>query len=318
MPEMHLSSKRSMLLLAWIAISARALQAQSQEISATPVGVVNYPGIDSAKLSPDGKKVAYRVDSHLRIVDLQTHQIKELASNMGSFARFHFSSDGLAIVYVKPNQPVPDTWNHYWRLPIAGGPETVVDITSNGPALPVKRNRLGEEYIRATAQTQYFLIDPATKQRTNLALADERPHAMQLGPADAELFIYWKDGTHHLLRLNELTGEHREIAPGKGEFISWEWAPDEGLYVIAVVRSRRAFETGDISRYPVQGGAAQKITSGNHFDSIVGRTRDGAIVALRYISTAGFFSPMLAAVGFPTPSGLQRSAEFVVLKPAKP
>lgn len=217
-----------------------------------------------------------------------------------------------------PNQAVVDTWNHYKSLPIAGGPETDVDISQQASPARGQRSRIVQEYIRATSQIQYFLIDPETQQRTKLVLADAYPQAMQFGPMGTQWFIYWKEGIHHLMRLNELTGEHREIASGKGEFLSWDWAPDEGLYVIAVERSRRLFVTGDISRYSPQGGAALKIAGGNNFRSIVGHTRDGLIVALRYTSTAGFFDPMMEAVGLPTTSARQRSAEFVVLRPAKP
>jgi hypothetical protein len=60
-----LATPSLILLLAAVAFTGGALRCQSQagqsqEISVAPVGIVTYPGIDAARLSPDGKKVAVR------------------------------------------------------------------------------------------------------------------------------------------------------------------------------------------------------------------------------------------------------------------
>lgn len=86
-------------LLAFVA-SAAAL-AVAQEAAVISLGTIeNYSsgGVSNAMLSPDGKRVAFRYLSHLRLVDLASKHVQELRSDVGEFQTFGFAEDGKSVI----------------------------------------------------------------------------------------------------------------------------------------------------------------------------------------------------------------------------
>jgi len=241
--------------------------AQAQEVAVIPLGTTSNPGtfysargpIDRTVLSPDGKTVAFLYFSHLRVVNLETKEMRELRSDFAGSQGFTFSADSAALH--------ASLGAHHYRIPLSGG------ATTEGAGEPQPGNR-AKVITRANGNNEVAvcLIDRDGKERV-IALGQRWPQAWWEWSADSSVLrlMIWRDHRHRLLEVDPLTGNSKELASGEGYIDSLLWRRGDGMYFIRPKPHGRDI-AGEIWRYPAAGGEPRQLTSGTAgFSKIVDR-----------------------------------------------
>lgn len=264
---------------------------------------INTKWVKDPQVSPDGKKVAFVIESKnlkentitsaVWMLDIATKSLKQFTSGNKKDSHPRWSPDGRKIAFSSSR----DGESQIWVIPSQGGEaKKITDLKAGGwdPEWSLSGNKilfLSEMYLGCNSEEENRkMAEEKEKSKVKAQLITELPY---------RVFDHWRENKRsHLFVIPEDGGKATDLTPGKydippidlGGSKDYEFSPDgkEVAYVTNIDPNLAWSTNNDVFTVPAQGGNPSKISQSKGCDSNPRYSPDGKYLAYTSMERAGF------------------------------
>jgi len=299
----------AILLLSFVATVARA-QAPATPVAKRPISIddlINMARVQEPQISPDGKWVAYTVQTPDVADNTTLHNIWIVSTAGGDAHQLtHGDSDSLP-------QWSPDSTRIAFLSQRDGTSAVFVQPAAGGEALKLTALSGDADNVhwspdgRWISFTSNVFPDCADDDCDRARLAAAAKDPVKAHVYDHLLFrhwTHWSDGRRsHLFVVSVQTGQTRDLTAGadydvppdeRGDPGDIAWSPDskELCYTAVTDRPEATSTNGDLFTVPATGGASKRITTNPGFDGHPTYSPDGRFIAYHSQATPEYESDL--------------------------